>query len=381
MPASVILPSLTIPLEKLKIWLLIPHVESEDPNIQYYYDFTQGIAEYTKVFQELGADWKWQPVTLKNYRRVIDDIAGSSNGQVPFIFNLCDGDEINGVPGLSVIHYLREKGLCFSGADPDFYDVTTSKLTMKEAFDKAGVSTPKWEAIERPDHPVRGIFDRLGTPLILKPAISGGGSMGISIRNVVHDEAQLHEQIELMFNGYHGWNLASGGLVVEQYIKGPEFTTLIVGSADRPSQCIPYQPVERLFHPSLPETERFLSFDRLWEFYETESAMPGQGNFYEYAPSAPELTGKLQQLTLDAYAAVGGEGYARLDIRMDKESGQLFVLEVNAQCGLSEDEDHTSIGAILRFSSKTFTQLVAEIIYDSLIKHPMLTNLTNKKVS
>ena len=381
MPASVILPSLTIPLQKLKIWLLIPHIDSDDANIQYYYDFTQGIAEYTRVFEELNADWKWQPVTLKNYRRVIDEIAGSSNGQVPFIFNLCDGDEINGVPGLSVIHYLEEKGLCFSGADPDFYTITTSKLTMKQAFDEAGVSTPKWEAIERPDHPISGIFEKLGSPLILKPAVSGGGSMGISIRNVVHNEAQLREQIRLMFNGYHGWNLASGGLVVEQYIKGAEFTTLIVGSADRPAQCVAYQPVERLFHPSLPETERFLSFDRLWEFYETESEMPGQGNFYEYAPASPELTSKLQELTLDAYAAVGGEGYARLDIRMDKESGQLFVLEVNAQCGLSEDEDHTSIGAILRFSSKSFTQLVAEIIYDSLIKHPLLTNLTNKKVS
>ena len=30
------------------------------------------------------------------------------------------------------------------------------------------------------------------------------------------------------------------------------------------------------------------------------------------------------------------------------------MLEVNAQCGLSEDEDYTSIGAILRYADKTF---------------------------
>jgi D-alanine-D-alanine ligase len=40
------------------VWVLAPHLESEDPNIQYYYDFTQSIKEYTRVFEELGVEWK-----------------------------------------------------------------------------------------------------------------------------------------------------------------------------------------------------------------------------------------------------------------------------------------------------------------------------------
>jgi len=185
----------------------------------------------------------------------------------------------------------------------------------------------------------------------------------------------------LIFDVYRGSNLSSGGVVVEQFIKGPEFTTLIVGSSARPDECINYQPVERVFHASLPENERFLSFDRLWEFYEDESAMPGHGNFYEYAPASHELISSLQQITRDAYRAVNGVGYARLDIRMDEDTKKLYVLEVNAQCGLSEDEDHTSIGAILRFSGKSFTQLVMEIIQDSLRKHEIVSSSINKKVS
>jgi len=381
MPATFTIPPLTLPANQLKIWLLIPEVESNDPNIQYYYDFSQGLDEYKKVFDELRADWKWQPVTINNFRAVIDEIAFSANGKMPFVFNLCDGDEINGVPGISVIHYLQEKGLCFSGSSTDFYNITTSKITMKQAFDDAGVPTPGWETILHKDQSIKGIFDRLGSPLILKPAISGGGSMGISVKNVVNTEEELQEQIQLMFSGYHGWNLSSGGLVAEQFIKGSEFTTLIVGSSDRPKECINYQPVERMFHSSLPETERFLSFDRLWEFYENESAMPEQGNFYEYALAGNELISSLQKLTLGAYRAVKGMGYARLDIRMDAHTKKLYVLEVNAQCGLSEDEDHTSIGAILRFSGKSFTQLVIEIIEDSLRKHEIVSSSINKKVS
>ena len=118
---------LIVPLNQLKIWLLIPHVESDDPNIQYYYDFTQGIREFQQVFDELKLDWKWQPVTINNFRKIIDMIAISENGKLPYILNLCDGDEINGVPGISVIHYLQEKGLCFSGAGTDFYLNTTSR--------------------------------------------------------------------------------------------------------------------------------------------------------------------------------------------------------------------------------------------------------------
>jgi hypothetical protein len=62
-------------LKPYTIWVLAPHLESADPNIQHYYDFTQSIAEYTKVFAELKADWKWQPVTMDNYKEIIRSIA------------------------------------------------------------------------------------------------------------------------------------------------------------------------------------------------------------------------------------------------------------------------------------------------------------------
>jgi len=96
--------------------------------------------------------------------------------------------------------------------------------------------------------------------------------------------------------------------------------------------------------------------------------MPGNDNFYTYHPVDPELTERIKRVSIDAYCAVGGQGYGRLDIRMDTETGKLYVLEVNAQCGLSEDENYTSIGAILRISGKSFGQMVEEIIYEALDK-------------
>jgi D-alanine-D-alanine ligase len=362
---------LTDPIRKLKIWVLYPHLETTDPNLQHYYDFKQSLKEYTKVFKELNADWLWQPVTMQNYQEIIGSIKKLSGRKIPLVINLCDGDEINGTPGVSVIHELEKKHLIYTGSDDYYYNITTSKIPMKRAFDKAGVPNAKWEIIDGNEDSIKGICERIGAPLIIKPAVSGG-SMGVSVKNVVYTDDELLQRIEEIREGYRGWNLLADGLIAEQFITGPEFTSLIVGSSVEPGKCIVYPPVERIFHESLPDEEKFLSFDRLWEIYEDEKPMPGDENFYNYHKPDALLISALEKISLDAYIAVGGMGYGRLDIRMDANNGKLYMLEVNAQCGLSEDEDYTSIGAILRYAGLSFTQLIKEIVHDAFTRRNLI---------
>lgn len=353
------------PLRKLKIWVLYPHLQTEDPNLQYYYDFTQSLQEYTRVFEELNADWTWQPVTMQSYQEIIAGIKKGSGRKIPLILNLCDGDEVNGTPGVSVIAELEKHRLIYTGSDTHYYNITTSKIPMKKAFDKAGVSTAKWAVVDGTELSLDGLCQKLGAPLIIKPAVSGG-SMGVSVKNVVYTDKELKERVEELKNGYRGWNLLADGLIVEQFITGPEFTSFIIGSSTTPDTCEVFPPVERIFHESLPDEEKFLSFDRLWEIYEDERPMPGNENFYNYHRPSANLIKALEEISLQAYLAVGGMGYGRLDIRMDKNTGKLYMLEVNAQCGLSEDEDYTSIGAILRYADKTFSGIILNIIKDAL---------------
>jgi D-alanine-D-alanine ligase len=355
--------------QQIKVWVLAPLVQTNDPNIDYYYDFSQSIAEYDKAFAELGIEWKWQPVTIHDYTEIIESIVHEKNAsnKTPVVFNLCDGDEINGTPGISVVRLLEERGLIYTGSDEYFYEITTSKIPMKQAFDNAAVSTAKWVAIYDRDSNLDNIFEKLGTPVIVKPAISAG-SMGLGIKNVVHNPVELKEQVNLMFDGNQGWDLTGDGLIVESFITGPEFTVLISGSYNNPKDAKIYSPVERVFHASLPEQEKFLSFDRLWEIYKDETPMPDEANFYEYALPEKSLIDEIKKISWDAYVATRGCGYTRADVRMDHETRKLFLLEVNAQCGLSEDEDFTSIGAILRLNGSTFTALVAEIINDAFTR-------------
>ncbi len=355
--------------KKIKVWVLAPHLKTNDAQIDYYYDFSQSIAEYTWVFEKLKMNWVWKPVTLDDYQSVIKEIQQESivDKTFPIVLNLCDGDEVNGTPGISVVKVLELSGLVFTGADSYFYDITTSKIPMKKAFDTHRVSNAPWKDIKESNPCPAGIFKRLGTPLIVKPAVSGG-SLGVGVKNVVSSREEMRTEVQKLFNGYRGWEFGVGGVIAEKFISGPEFTTFIVGSYDQPDQLVYYAPVERVFHPSLPDHEKFLSFERLWEIYEQETSMPLQGNFYEYKTPDTTLWPAIEQITRDAYIAVKGKGYGRIDIRMDQLTGEMYVLEVNAQCGLSEDENYTSIGAILKQTNKTYDILIHEILTDAMVR-------------
>jgi len=364
----------------VKVWVLAPWLQGNDPHIDYYYDFSQSIAEYEKTFTELGVEWVWQPVSLDDFREVLSLISAEKEaGRLfPFVFNLCDGDEVNGTPGISIVRELRARGLAFSGSDEHFYQITTSKVPMKRAFDQAGVSTPPWVEIKEPEFDPRPVLAGLGVPVLVKPSVSGG-SMGIGIDNVVYTPEALQTLVRKLYSGYRNWNLASDGLIAESFITGSEYTVLIVGDFDHPQQARVYTPVERVFHPSLPEDQQFLSFDRLWEIYEHESPMPGEENFYEYGRPPESLIAEIARISWDAYVSNRGRGYARIDVRRDKNTGRLHVLEVNAQCGLSEDEDFTSIGAILSISGETFPQRVKEIIANGMTRYQALNGSKNRK--
>jgi D-alanine-D-alanine ligase len=341
---------------------LAPLVETSDPDIAWYSDHAQGRAEYERAFAALGWAWRWQDVTLANHREVIARIARESRRHQPVVFNLCDGDEENGAPGISVIHCLEEHGLRYTGSDERFYDATTSKITMKEAFDRAGVPTAPWAVLQRDGSDAAAALATLGAPLILKPAVSAG-SMGITTKSVVATPRALRAQLRQLSKGYHGWDVAGGGVFVERFVTGPEFTTFIVGAFDDPARATTYPPVERAFNAALPPTERFLSFERLWGLYDQEERVTaGDGELWQYRKVSRALAKRVKEISWAAYEAVGGRGYGRVDLRQDEATGEILVLEVNAQCGISEDEEYTSIGAILRFARTPFSAAVARIV-------------------
>ena len=54
--------------KKYLIWVLVPQIITTDENLAYYYDFDQSLEEYKIAFDHLQLNWKWQPVTIANYK-------------------------------------------------------------------------------------------------------------------------------------------------------------------------------------------------------------------------------------------------------------------------------------------------------------------------
>jgi D-alanine-D-alanine ligase len=79
-------------------------------------------------------------------------------------------------------------------------------------------------------------------------------------------------------------------------------------------------------------------------------AVPNQGNAYDFearyeigrttfvcpAELDEEHAARAQGLALDAYRVLGCYGFARVDLMLEYETGELYILEANAIPGLTE---------------------------------------------
>lgn len=368
--------TLSMPKENLFVWAFIPYKMTPQGLIGEFYDNPGYRQELTKVFAELGIQWKWQPVTLENMEAVVEEVVASSRDYTPVVLNYCDGfDEVDGYPGLSVIKLLEEKGIIFTGADSNFEYLTISKIRMKRTFIENGVATAPHEVISD-SNCIQGICQRLGTPVIVKPSISTA-SQGIWLDSVVDNDEKVRLQVQRLQQEEHGKQCPQNGIFVEQFINGREFAVFILGSAKQPENLKIYPSLERVFHPGLPETERFLSHYRYWGKDEGEvSLLLPEEQFCFYRLAELELHNRLHDLAQRAYCAVDGNGYGRVDLRMDQASQEIFVLEVNSNCAISSnplldftDPNATSVGTILYLSGITFPQLMSEILGEALTSH------------
>ncbi len=340
------------------VHVFVPYAAAGEALISPYFETTEMRFDVAQWMQALGRQWQWVRVTARNIEAVVDDArrAGAS------VFNLCDGDDVNGYPGLSVVLALEAARLAFTGARRRFYEISTSKLAMKERFRSAGVATAPYVVINDVARDLQIAAREIGFPLFLKPDVSFGAA-GITLRSLARtlDEAQANAT--LLLAGMHDCHVAPGGFFAEPYLDGREFTVLCVADIDAPHGVRVLEPGERVFHPALPEDQRFLTFERVCGDYSHDERLPDGIDLYGYAPAPASDHAHLVDLARRAYLAVDGSGYARVDIRASRRTGEAYVLEVNANCALSSD-DTSSVGGILAMSGMSSADLIALILAD-----------------
>ena len=359
--------SATPRLDELKpiVWTLVPFwIEGADLKSDSY-DLGAYKVELSATFHALNLRWILQVIVHSNLDAIIAQIRECAATQPTLVFNLCDGYDDVGNPGLSVVRALEASGLPFTGSSSRYYEISSSKLEMKKLFCQAGVPTAAWEIMAQAG-PVQGLCERLGVPLMVKPSESCA-SFGIGLKSVIYTDEQAAARRDEMRVGEMGKVFANDTIFAEHFIDGPEYTILIFGYWDSPGKIWALPPAERVFDSSIPEKERFLSYDRYWAYYKEETPPEGGRPFYSYQPVSKELAETIFELAKRAYIAVEGFGYGRVDFRFNRRTGEYQVLEVNANCGLSGDAE-TSCGSILNMAGQGFPQLVGQILEQALVR-------------
>lgn len=336
------------------------------------YDTPEFRAELPGWFKPMGLEHVWHSVTLENYRQIVAEISTRARSREVVVLNLCDGTEIDNLPGLRVVKALEASGLPYSGANEAFYYNTTSKLDIKRLLHASGVPTAKMVEIH-PDHEdadLQRAAAEIGFPLFVKPAVSAGSS-GIHVDSVCYDlEAARQAVAKIRIQR----DLADSPVIVEPFLDGREFTCLVVEDQSQPLGLWVLPPAERVFDKRLPENERFLAYERYWELPGGELPLPAGEPFYWYALAPVDMRDKIADIARRAMRAVDGVGYGRVDFRYCERLGGLLVLEVNSQCGLSGYDDAT-VGSLLKLSGETISGLIERILVHAMSRKRQLAGV------
>ncbi|OAQ35997.1 glutathione synthetase ATP-binding domain-like protein [Linnemannia elongata AG-77] len=313
------------------------------------------------------------PVSLRTIVEVSDALAKemktyNDRGQELVVFQLCDGTELDGYPGVSMIHELEKRKIPFTGSDSAFYIISSSKPILKRELQKANVPTSSFEEFIDPPKMVDldNIIREIGFPMIVKPSISYA-SINISMKSVVHTPDELLKKEQKM-----ELDIETPTVFVEKYLAGREFTALVVGDKDWGVRVYPV--AERAFDPKLGKFERLLAFDQYWDGYNLEG---GSGNeeFCKYQMANGAWQDHLQQVAKDAYLALDGNGYGRVDIRtVEMDTCEPVVLEVNANCGLSFEKDSSSMANILLMTKVSPPGFVRDLIDSAIHRNNRLNH-------
>ena len=125
--------------------------------------------------------------------------------------------------------------------------------------------------------------------------------------------------------------------LAEEYIEGREFYVGVLGNQDP------------LAFP--PDRDGFLRPARRQRAVHGQQGQVRrdqrpriQGHKAVIAKLDPELKARLQKMALDAYRALRVRDYGRIDMRLT-DSGEIYVIEVNASCYLEEESEFAMAAA------------------------------------
>lgn len=199
------------------------------------------------------------------------------------------------------------------------------KQRTKQVWSAVGLPTPESIMLEATAE-WSAVVEQLGLPLIVKP-VHEGSTLGISI---VKTQAALEA-------AYHEAAQFDARVMAERFVVGEEYTVALLGD-----QVLPAIRVE------VPGG-----------FYDYEAKYIANTTQYHLPCGlSAQHEAELALLCQQAFAAIGGVGWGRVDVMRDSE-GRFWLLEVNTVPGMT---DHSLVPQAAAHAGISFDDLVLRIL-------------------
>jgi D-alanine-D-alanine ligase len=253
------------------------------------------------------------------------------------VFNICEG--MYGIGREAQVPAILDAyRIPYTFSDPLVLALTLHKGMTKRVVRDAGIATPPFALVNSlKDIP----HIDLQYPLFVKPNAEGTGK-GIDSKSKVDTREQLEEICSILLPRFQG------GLIVEGYLPGREFTIGIVGTGD---QAISVGIMEVILNENAEAHSYTYVNKELCDEFVTYRVP-------EDAAAGPCIT-----LALDAWKVLNCFDGGRVDVRMDADGNPHF-LEVNPLAGLHPV--HSDLPIICNFMGIPYTELIRMIMKSAL---------------
>lgn len=282
-------------------------------DIERYKDMKSCLAEATRVLLvpgDGGVDMVRYPM-----KKFGSNVVGGFDVALPVVHgtNVEDG---------TLMGYLEMLGVPYAACDVTSSAVGMDKYLMKAALKQAGIPvldslqyTGKAYVLD-PSSILQEIEEKIGYPVIVKP-VNLGSSVGISR---AADRAGLEEAMDLALR-------FSPRVLVERAVANlREINCAVLGDYEEARASVCEEPINS--DDILSFRDKYLSGGKADK---TGGAKGGMSSLKRRCPAdiPPELTAQVQRLAVATFQALGCSGVSRIDFLNDKESGELWVNEIN----------------------------------------------------
>ena len=229
---------------------------------------------------------------------------------------------------------LELLGIPYTGSGVMASSIAIDKVMTKRVLLAEGLPTPQHVLLRRGTytvHDVNAALDKLGLPLIVKPAREGS-SIGLT---KVTEASQIQAAVEQAAQ-------LDADILCEQFIDGDEVTCPVLGTGS---------------HAYTLPVIRIAAEDGNYDYqnkYFTDTTQ------YLVPCGLPEgEEAAIQQLVLQAYRTLNCRGWARADVMIDKLTRRPYLLEINTSPGMTS---HSLVPMSARAAGISYEDLCIDIL-------------------